>query len=117
VKLLTTIFVFLGVFWTTSIFGHDDVSLQSSSPKHNAMLMHSPNELDLQFSQSVRLVKVSLKSIDGEIIQFGFEPSGNAKTNYQWKLPKLKPATYHVMWTILGEDGHAMKSKIGFMVH
>jgi len=116
-KVLTTIFVFIGLVWTSSNFAHDDVSLLSSSPKHNAMLMQTPDQLHLQFSQSVRLVKVSLKSTDGETIQFGFEPSGDAKTNHQWKLPKLKPATYQVMWTILGEDGHAMNSKIGFMVH
>lgn len=116
-KLLATICIFIGLTWTTSIIAHDDVSLLSSSPKNNAMLMQSPELIHLEFSQAVRLIKVSLTSEEVGNINFDFKPQTESQAVYEWKLPILKPATYEVRWTILGEDGHAMNSSIGFMVH
>ena len=100
-----------------SIQAYAHTSLASSMPKDNAMLMESPDNLDLNFADDVRLVDLKVKSKKGELVDVGFEPSMDATKNYSFSLPLLAVDTYVVSWTIVGDDGHKMKGQLSFMVH
>ncbi|MCC2605331.1 copper resistance CopC family protein [Planctobacterium marinum] len=113
IKFLTVI----SLAFSSTVFAHAGIKLESSLPANNAMLMEAPQELSLTFNKGVRLVKVSLKNKQGKKVKFGFKPSKQASQNYTWKLPKLSPENYVVDWVILGSDGHKMHGKFGFMVH
>ena len=95
-----------------SIQAYAHTSLASSMPKDNAMLMESPDNLDLNFADDVRLVDLKVKSKKGELVDVGFEPSMDANKNYSFSLPLLAVDTYVVSWTIMGDDGHKMKGQL-----
>ncbi len=111
IKLLSVV----SVVFSGAVLAH--VHLETSVPADNEILKKAPEELTLAFSKEVRIVKITLKSEQGEKIKFGFKPSNEARGEFTWTLPKLAPATYAVNVTFLGKDGHKMKDSFGFTVH
>jgi methionine-rich copper-binding protein CopC len=92
--------------------------LESSLPKNNAMLMGSPESIDLNFSKPVRLVKLLVKNQQGDTIDIGFNPIKKPAVVFNWSLSDaLDAGTYRVDWITMGADGHKMKGDFGFMVH
>jgi len=93
-------------------------NLESSSPKNNAMLMGSPESIDLNFSKPVRLVKLLVKNQQGDTINIGFNPIKKPAAVFNWSLSDaLDEGSYRVDWITMGADGHKMKGRFGFMVH
>ena len=101
--------------FSSSVAAH--VSLKSSTPADNAMLMEAPQTLSLEFSKNVKIVKLSLENNQGEKIKFGFKPTKEAGTDFSWDLPELAPANYSIEMIFIGKDGHKMKDSIRFMIH
>ena len=89
----------------------------SSLPADNAMLMKSPEVIEVTFGNPVRLVSLSIANTKGEPIETAFKPSMEASDTFSYNLPMLMPSTYKVSWTIMGDDGHKMKGDFSFMVH
>lgn len=116
-KTLINLITVMSIAFSSAVFAHAGIKLESSAPIDNAMLMKTPEELSLKFSKEVRLVKVSLKNKSGTKIKFGFTPTKQATAYYSWSLPELAPSNYEVDWVVLGADGHKMHGKFGFMVH
>lgn len=100
-----------------STFTQAHVGLKNTQPVKGAMLMNSPEKLSLRFSGEVKVVKLRLEDASGISIDFGFKPSADATSDFEWLLPKLKASNYQVDWIVMGKDGHKMKGKFGFMVH
>ena len=98
-----------------SAFAHTD--LASSVPNNNAMLMKSPEMIEVTFDDSVRLVNLLLVNSKEETIEIDFAPTMDASETFSYALPSLAPDTYKASWTIMGEDGHKMKGDFSFMVH
>jgi len=98
-----------------SVFAH--TGLTSSLPADNAMLMKSPEVIEVTFGNPVRLVSLSIANTKGEPIETAFKPSMEASDTFSYNLPMLMPSTYKVSWTIMGDDGHKMKGDFSFMVH
>lgn len=88
------------------------------SPANNAMLMSLPEAIELEFSQDVTLTQLALTNrMSKAAVDIGFEPSIQANSSYQIKLPVLEVGTYLIEWTILGVDGHLTSDSAGFMLH
>lgn len=105
----------LALVLTFSASAH--ISLTQSTPAQEAMLMQSPEQLTLTFSDEVRLAKVIINNAKNESINFAFKPSATPSADFKWSLPSLAQGTYTVKWTVLGGDGHKMSDSFSFMVH
>ena len=90
------------------------VGLKSSSPSASEVLYNSPKQLNLTFSNEVRLVKLQLQNAAGEDVDLEFKASANASAQFNHTLPKLKAGEYTVIWTVLGLDGHKMSDTLNF---
>lgn len=91
--------------------------LKFSTPGNAAMLNKSPEELMLEFTMDVKLVKVQLIGQSGEPIQLMNKPSKNFETSFTIALPKLDTGSYKVEWIVMGKDAHKMKGDFSFMLH
>jgi len=91
--------------------------LQDSTPANGAMLNQSPEDLMLEFSMEVKLVKVQLTDQSGEAIKLINKPSKNFETNFSIALPLLDMGSYKVKWIAMGKDAHKMKGDFTFMLH
>jgi len=86
-------------------------------PANNAMLMKSPEKVEVVFKDKVRLISLSVLNAKDESVEINFAPSMKASETFSYDLPMLMPSNYTVYWTIMGEDGHKMKGDFSFMVH
>ena len=105
----------LGLAMTFSASAH--ISLEQSTPAQEAMLMQSPEQISLNFSGEVRLIKLMINNGSNEPVNFDFKPSTAPSNNFKWPLPSLEQGNYTVKWMVLGDDGHKMSGEYGFMLH
>jgi len=91
--------------------------LKHSTPANGAMLIQPPEDLMLEFSMAVKLVKVQLTDQSGEAIKLINIPSKNFETNFRIALPMLDMGSYKVKWIAMGKDAHKMKGDFTFMLH
>lgn len=94
-------------------FAHGELS--SSSPGHEAVVT-TPEELVLNFSDEVRLLRLTLVHGADHNIDFGFSPSTEAQPSFSFDLPDLMLGTHTVSWTIIGSDGHTVNGTFNFVV-
>jgi len=76
-----------------------------SSPQHDEVLSEAPADLLLRFNDYVRLVKLTLKKNDMELVDIGFrfEPLGNRV--FIQDLPALEEADYYTAdWAVLNAE-------------
>lgn len=99
---------------SAQIMAHTE--LKSSEPADGAKLQESPTELALNFAGNVTLLKLDLRSAEGEVVPLEFKPSAKAEKQYRVQLPKLAPAAYTLTWTALGGDGHKLEKSFSFAV-
>ena len=67
-----------------SVFAH--TGLTSSLPADNAMLMKSPEVIEVTFGNPVRLVSLSIANTKGEPIETAFKPSMEASDTFSLSL-------------------------------
>lgn len=89
--------------------------LSSSAPGHEAVVV-SPEQLVLNFSDEVRLLRLALVHGASHTIDFGFSPSTEAQRTFTHDLPDLMIGTHTVDWTIVGTDGHTVSGTFNFVV-
>ena len=90
--------------------------LKHSTPANGAMLNQSPENLMLEFSMEVKLVKVQLTDQSGVEIKLIKKPSKNFETNCSIALPMLDTGSYKVKWIAMGKDAHKMEGDFTFML-
>jgi len=76
-----------------------------TAPRHDEVLKDAPDDLLLRFNDYVRLVKLTLKKNDLELLDIGFQfnPVGNRVFIQQ--LPPLEKADYYTAeWAVLNAD-------------
>jgi len=111
-----TFTVFFALTFTSAVFAHTDLS--SSSPANNAMLMESPDSVELTFSAKVNLTKLEVvNQMSGDAVELSFTPSVTPNSEFSIAMPELSMGNYLVNWALLGSDGHQMTGSFGFMVH
>ncbi len=91
--------------------------LKHSTPENGAMLNQPPENLILEFTMEVKLVKVQLTDQSGVTIKLINKPSKNFETNCSIALPMLDTGSYKVKWIAMGKDAHKMKGDFTFMLH
>ncbi|MFT6926646.1 MAG: methionine-rich copper-binding protein CopC [Psychromonas sp.] len=91
--------------------------LKHSMPKNGAMINMPPEDLMLEFTMPVKLVKVQLTDQSGEAIKVINKPSKNFEISFNLALPMLDAGSYKVKWIAMGKDAHKMKGDFTFMVH
>lgn len=91
--------------------------LEHSTPENGAMLNQPLEDLMLEFTMPVKLVKVQLTDQSGELIELTNKPSKNFETSFTIALPMLATGSYKVEWVTMGKDAHKMKGDFTFMLH
>jgi methionine-rich copper-binding protein CopC len=89
-------------------------SLKSSDPKRNARV-EKLDEITLEFTESVRLPVVLVRSSGGERYEKG-KPSVDGPTVTQDVADSLPPGAYTVAWRVVSADGHPVEGEIPFTV-
>jgi len=102
------------LFVSSQLLAH--AGLKTSEPKNGAVLMQSPEKLQLEFTKAVRLVKVTITSKAGKNIPLEFDGRGKPSIAYSIQLPKLINSDYQVSWMAMGSDTHKMKGSFRFIV-
>ncbi|PKG58053.1 copper resistance CopC family protein, partial [Shewanella sp. GutDb-MelDb] len=114
-KLVNTILLATSLIISSSVWAH--VGLSSSIPAKGAMLNETPSALELSFSGTVRLIKLTLKDSKNNDFKLSIPTSEQSQDQYSLALPTLAESTYTVSWMIMGKDGHKMKGEFEFMIH
>jgi methionine-rich copper-binding protein CopC len=89
--------------------------LSSSAPGHEAVVA-APEELVLNFSDDVRLLRLALVHGASHNIDVGFSPSTEAQRSFSHELPALMIGAHTVNWTVIGSDGHTVSGSFNFAV-
>lgn len=89
--------------------------LVSSSPASDEHLETPPQQLELEFGDRVRLMRINLTTGDGERVRVDFRPSNEANSDYRIELPTLEDGHYELEWRAMADDGHTMTG--GFSFH
>jgi methionine-rich copper-binding protein CopC len=90
-------------------------ALAIAEPKDGAMVMEAPKQLDLTFTESVRLLKVTMKMDEAEL-DIGFTPLAAASDVFAVSLPELENGSYEVNWTVMGGDSHQVQGELSFTI-
>ena len=94
--------------------GASNVEMQPT-PSDDQVLASSPEELMLRFSTYVRLVKLTLKAPDQDIVNIGFRYSPEASRVFFWELPELPDADYYtVEWAAIDPTNLVAKGTFNF---
>lgn len=88
--------------------------LQESQPARGAVV-DEPRQLQLQFNEPVRVLRLELSGPDGAV-DLGFRPAAQAEKVLTRDLPELAPGEYRVEWTLIGGDGHTVSEDLRFTV-
>ncbi len=91
--------------------------LKDSMPGNGAVLTHLPEELILEFTTPVKLVRVQLIAQSGEPLKLLSKPSKNFATTFTIASPMLATGNYKVKWIAMGKDAHKMKGNFTFTLH
>lgn len=90
--------------------------LKLSFPKHGSELNNPPEELILEFTSQVKLVRLQLTDQSGKLIKLNTKPSDDFNTAFSIALPLLDTGRYNVKWIAMGKDSHKMKGDFPFTV-
>lgn len=89
--------------------------LRQSIPAAGAVLMQSPEKIELHFNERVQLTALRLYRVGGEEIVLP-RRGIRAATNEVIPLPILSPGAYRAEWRIISADGHPTGGVISFRV-
>ena len=88
--------------------------LEKAVPADNAVLISSPAQVVLEFSEAARLTAASLKK-EGEKDSTKLAPLPKERAaTLTVPLAPLTPGKYILDWRVVGEDSHVMSGKLHF---
>ncbi len=114
-KLLPIFGVFV-IVMSNPVIAFAHVALAGSIPKADTTVNMAPESLMLEFTEDVRLLKVSMTPKDSEELDIDFKPVAAAATHFNVALPSLQEGEYQVSWTVMGSDGHRMDESFNFTI-
>lgn len=91
--------------------------LKHSIPENNSTLNKLPENVILEFSMPVKLVKLQLIEASKEPIKLITKPSKKFDVGFSIALPILESGNYKVKWVVMGQDTHKMKGDFTFILH
>ena len=104
--------VLIVLFESSFVYAHSP--LKSIIPKDGNVLNVSPAEIKLYFKSSAKLLKTTLKKVEGSEVILSKEPLMKNFKNHSISLPLLEPGIYHFKWRAMSKDGHIIKGKSNF---
>lgn len=107
---LATLALLLG----TTVNAHS--MLESTSPEDGAILGKSPTEIELSFSDNLRLTKVQANHSGGGTQPISLDSYSTFTNAYTLLIEPMGAGLYEVEWRGLGVDGHAMHGTFSFEV-
>jgi len=115
IKLLClTAILWSAAFSTDTLLAH--AALIETVPAADSTVQQIPRQLELAYSEDVRLVRLVLTKSDGSIVATAFTPQSQTQSRFSVALPELAQDTYSVEWTILSVDSHRMAGNFSFTV-
>jgi methionine-rich copper-binding protein CopC len=112
-KLFGLLITLASVFGASTVMAH--TALAIAQPKDGAMIVEAPENLNLTFTESVRLMRVTMKMGETEL-DIGFSPVAAASDQFAIALPMLENASYTVNWVVMGADSHLVDGNLSFTV-
>lgn len=88
-----------------------------SYPQDGAMMMEPTDRVEVEFKTPMKLINLKLIDANGKPVSIDFERSKDAGKHFKAMTPNLPQGNYTVHWKAMGEDGHMMKGRFGFMQH
>ena len=104
--------VLIVLFQSSFVYAHSP--LKSIIPRDGIVLNVSPAQIKLYFKSSAKLLKTTLKKVEGSYVILLKEPLMKNSKNHSISLPLLEPGTYHFKWRAMSKDGHIIKGKSNF---
>ncbi|MAY02875.1 MAG: hypothetical protein CMQ38_07865 [Gammaproteobacteria bacterium] len=102
------------IFNSNKLLAH--AALQQTTPENGAVMHQAPENLNLNFSEAVRLLQVSVIDSESHTIDINFRPTANFGEGFSVDIPPLSAETYIVNWTAMGEDSHRIEGEFSFVV-
>jgi len=89
--------------------------LSSSVPADNAAVAASPESIELEFSENVRLTALALTDAAGATFDLGALPTA-AQSAFAIAAPALPPGQYTLSWRAVGADTHVVSGEVHFSI-
>ena len=91
------------------------VSQTKTTPVDDSVTLVAPQQLALEFPNSVHLVKLILRDQSHEWIDISFRYNPRLASRFQWSLPDLPGAEYYTAeWAILDEQDTLIRGNFSF---
>jgi methionine-rich copper-binding protein CopC len=90
--------------------------LANSAPGNGAVMNDAPEEMELHFTEAVRLLKFSITGADGAQVETTFKPAADAVDHFAIPLPSLAEDSYTVHWSAMGGDDHLVEKTFTFTI-
>jgi methionine-rich copper-binding protein CopC len=110
------LFPLLGIFTLAPDVLLAQAELKEAFPVNGSIIREAPAQLELSFTEEVRLLKVAVSGIETKMVPTAFKPSTTAQTHFSIPLPGMDEDAYVVAWTVLGKDGRQVEDKLTFIV-
>ena len=107
---------FAALFFLVGTVASAHSMMDSTLPKDGAILEKAPTEIELSFSDKLRLTKVQANHSDGDTQSISLESYSTFTNAYTLKIEPMGSGLYEVEWRGLGIDGHAMQGTFSFEV-
>lgn len=113
-KNLKSIIMLVVLTLSSQVYAH--TKLTDSTPKDGSVISSSPETLTLTFSSKVKLMKVDLRTKQGNKVKLAFMLSPISSENFSIPLSRLTQGEYVVHWVAMGKDSHKMKGNFTFKI-
>ncbi len=104
----------MAVIATTYAFAH--VSLVSTMPAADSIVVKQPEKLTLNFADAVMLMNIKLVDAQKKEIPLNFKVNHAFKKSFDITVPQLVNGKYTVIWMTMGKDGHHMTGEYTFII-
>ena len=109
--LFTGLFSFL---LATSAMAHSP--LKNTTPTDESTVLELPENLLLNFKDSMRMTRMTLTNPDQDIIEINLIKYKTFISDYSIPMKNMGKGIYVVKWRGLGSDWHAMNGSFSFLV-
>ena len=99
-----------------SSFVYAHSPLKSIIPKDGIILTEPPTEIKVYFKSSAKLLKLTLKKVEGSEVSLSKEPLMKSSQKHSIPLPLLESGIYNFKWRAISKDGHIIKGKSNFIL-
>jgi methionine-rich copper-binding protein CopC len=106
----------LGIFTLIPHVLLAEAELKETFPVNGSVIRQAPAQLELTFTEAVRLRRLAVSGINTKMIPTAFKPGTTAQTSFAIPLPGMDEDAYVVAWTAVDSDGNEIEDKLTFIV-